>query len=105
MKRESHILFDHLQGYYGVSSLEGLSQGLCVIAGLDKWNTQCIKEFTGTQDLPWVIARNQEELQRQLQRVVADKDMRNHICANSRRFMERYWHMERVLRVLFQVYK
>ena len=26
-KRRCHILFDHLQGYYGVSSLEGLSQG------------------------------------------------------------------------------
>lgn len=43
LKRESHILFDHLQGYYGVSSLEGLSQGLCVVAGLDEWNKKHIK--------------------------------------------------------------
>ncbi len=45
LKRESHILFDHLQGYYGVSSLEGLSQGLCVVAGLDEWNKKHIKKI------------------------------------------------------------
>jgi hypothetical protein len=27
LKRAAHVLFDHLQGYFGVSSLEGLSQG------------------------------------------------------------------------------
>lgn len=54
LKRESHILFDHMQGYFGVSSLEGLSQGLCVIAGLDAWNKRRIRDYFGVTDLPWV---------------------------------------------------
>lgn len=53
-KRESHILFDHMQGYYGVSSLEGLSQGLHVIAGLDQWNKHHITNYFEVDDLPWI---------------------------------------------------
>ena len=54
LKRESHILFDHLQGYYGVSSLEGLSQGVTVVAGLDEWNKRYICDYFETNDLPWI---------------------------------------------------
>ena len=56
IKRRCHVLFDHLQGYFGVSSLEALSQGLCVVAGLDPWNQRIIGEFTGADELPWVIS-------------------------------------------------
>ena len=52
LKRESHILFDHLQGYFGVSSLEGLSQGLCVVAGLDDWNQQTLKSLQEPRNFP-----------------------------------------------------
>lgn len=52
-KRKSGIVFDHLGGYYGMSSLEGLAMGKHVVADLDL-NTQThIKIFAETESLPW----------------------------------------------------
>ena len=46
IRRNTDIVFDHMQGYFGVSSLEGLSQGKPVIAGLDRWNIKHIQDFS-----------------------------------------------------------
>ncbi|WP_147819013.1 glycosyltransferase [Salidesulfovibrio onnuriiensis] len=90
-KRACHVLFDHMQGYYGVSSLEGLSQGLAVIAGLDDWNRREIEAFTGTDDLPWVVARNRDELVRQLSLLAEDRELCAAQGRKGRRFMEERW--------------
>jgi len=52
-KQKCHILFEHLQGYYGVSSLEGLSMGKRVIANLSDWVKVNIKEFAESEIIPW----------------------------------------------------
>lgn len=90
-KRRCHVLFDHMQGYYGVSSLEGLSQGIAVIAGLDQWNLENMAEFAGTDRLPWVIARDRGELHDQLRRLEADRSLCAEIGRKSRLFMEQHW--------------
>ncbi|XPV76054.1 MAG: glycosyltransferase family 1 protein [Desulfovibrio sp.] len=90
-KQKCHVLFDHMQGYYGVSSLEGLSQGLAVIAGVDEWNKQNIIEFTGTDKLPWVVAKNRQELQDTMEELVCDVEKSLEIGIKSRAFMEDYW--------------
>jgi hypothetical protein len=92
-KREDHVLFDHMQGYYGVSSLEGLSQGLPVIAGLDAWNRAHAAEFAGVAEaeLPWVLAHGREELAVALRGLAADRARCREIGAASRRFVERRW--------------
>jgi 3-deoxy-D-manno-octulosonic-acid transferase len=96
LKRESHILFDHLQGYFGVSSLEGLSQGLCVIAGLDDWNVKHIKSFTQTAQLPWVVV-NTTELAEKLKQLINDTDWIKETGRQSRKFMSDYWNPPKVL--------
>lgn len=90
-KRQCHVLFDHMQGYYGVSSLEGLSQGIAVIAGLDDWNRDNIVEFTGADDLPWVVARGREELADQLNTLAADRSLCAEVGRRGREFMEERW--------------
>lgn len=90
-KRQCHVCFDHMQGYYGVSSLEGLSQGLAVIAGLDDWNRGHMAEFAGTDDLPWVLARNAGELAEQLRELAADRELCREIGLRARKFMENRW--------------
>lgn len=90
-KQAAHVLFDHMQGYYGVSSLEGLSQGLAVIAGLDEWNRQHVAEFSGTENLPWVVARNRDELAARLRELAGDLERCRGIGAASRRFVEERW--------------
>lgn len=104
-KRNCHIIFDHMQGYYGVSSLESLSQGKPVIAGLDEWNCKHIKAFTGTGDLPWVIARNNKELGYKLEALIAKPELMATIGAGSRNFMEACWTEEQVLESLLKIYE
>ena len=91
IKQSCDIHFDHMQGYFGVSSLESLSQGKPVIAGLDEWNQTQIRDLTGCSVLPWVIARNIEDLEKQLEKLVAGPDLRVHIGSRSREFMQAYW--------------
>ncbi len=92
-KRRNHALFDHMQGYYGVSSLEGLSQGLAVIAGLDAWNLSHVAEFSGVaQDrLPWVLAHDSHSLEAALRGLAGDLDRCRAIGEASRRFVEQNW--------------
>lgn len=93
-KRTCDVVFDHLQGYYGVSSLEGLAQGLPVIAGLDRWNESHIRSFTGADRLPWVVARGAEGLARALRRLALDPVERRAIGEASRMWMETHWSEE-----------
>lgn len=92
-KRACHALFDHMQGYYGVSSLEGLSQGIPVIAGLDAWNRRHVCEFSGASEaeLPWVLAHDRDSLARRLRALAADRDLCREIGAASRRFVVERW--------------
>jgi hypothetical protein len=89
MKRESHIVFDHLQGYYGVASLETLSQGVCVVAGLDAWNKQQIREYFGVAELPWVDCAP-HAIARTLSALIHDDAWRDH-GERARQFMTRTW--------------
>jgi hypothetical protein len=104
IKRSCHIVFDHMRGWFGISSLESLCQGKPVIAGLDDWNIQCIKEFTGADELPWVIARNREELEIKLSNLIGDCDLREQMGLSSRSFMEKHWTEHRVLDKLHEIY-
>jgi glycosyltransferase involved in cell wall biosynthesis len=105
LKRTCHIVFDHMRGWFGISSLESLSQGKPVIAGLDEWNIGCIKEFTDSDEVPWIVVRNQRELEAELEKLTTDKDLRQEIGTQSRRFMEKQWNEQRVLRCLLNVYE
>jgi len=90
-KRRSSILFDHMQGYFGVSSLEALSQGVPTIAGLDAWNQRHLRSFTESDTLPFVFAYTLADLEQQLDVLIADEDRRNEVGRASRAFMERHW--------------
>jgi len=104
IKQSCDIHFDHMHGYFGVSSLEGLSQGKPVIAGLDDWNAAHIKRFTGSATLPWVIARGEHELYDYMKKLIEDVGWRNEIGAQSRHFMEGHWSDKRVLHILLEIY-
>lgn len=104
IKRSCHIVFDHMRGWFGISSLESLSQGKPVIAGLDDWNIRYIKECTGANELPWVIARNRKELEVKLSDLIEHGDLREQIGLSSRLFMERHWTEKHVLDKLQKIY-
>lgn len=103
-KRVCHAVFDHMQGYYGVSSLEGLSQGLAVIAGLDDWCRGHVADFAGTDDLPWVVAHDGVELEAALRRLAVDPELRRELGRKGREFMEQRWSDRLVARRLADWY-
>lgn len=104
VKRSCDIHFDHMQGYYGVSSLESLSQGKPVIAGLDDWNTAHIREFAGCDQLPWVVARNREELRDELETLIMDSTLRTTLGTASRDFMLNHWSDHKVAERMIDYY-
>jgi hypothetical protein len=95
LKRGSHVLFDHMQGYFGVSSLEGLSQGLCVVAGLDGWNRRHLEGFAGALELPWIHAEP-FSIKNVLDALIRDPMRCREHGAASRKFMQAYWRPEKI---------
>lgn len=104
-KQACDMVFDHMQGYYGMVSLEALSQGLPVIAGLDDWNTATIRSYFGCDVLPWVVARDREALASAIRRLVRDPGERARIGAASRAFMETVWTEARLVDELVRFYE
>jgi glycosyltransferase involved in cell wall biosynthesis len=94
-----------MRGWFGIASLESLSHGKPVIAGLDEWNIRCIKDFTGAAALPWVIAGNVDQLRTKIEGLVKDGQLRKEIGTKSRRFMEDHWTERQALGILLEVYK
>lgn len=90
-KKAAHACFDHMQGYYGLSSLEALSQGRAVVAGLDDWNRETILTFAGPGSLPWLPARDAAGLRARLAELAADPALRRAAGETSRRFMAERW--------------
>jgi hypothetical protein len=100
LKRRCDLFFDHMQGYYGISSLEALAQGVPTIAGLDDWNVRCLRDFAGGEMLPWIVVHGGEEL-----RAALASGRREDLSARSRVFMERHWTEARIASMLASFYE
>ncbi len=89
--RQGHIVFDHVEGYYGLSSLQGLSMGKPTIAGLSDYCVRRIKETFEVDHVPWLIAREEEHLGRLIRHLDEDPAWRRDVGEVSRRFMLEAW--------------
>lgn len=97
-KQKCHAIFDHCQGYYGMSSLEGLSMGKPVMANLSDWVENNIRDFAETEKIPW--------LKNLAFGYMPDFwEWASEIGAESRRFMENHWNPERVVNRLIKFYE
>jgi len=106
-RRLGHITFDHMQGYYGLASLEALSMGKPTIAGL---NDHCIRSiidfFKLPGDiLPWQRPRDQRALNECLMDLVANIDVSMYQGKLGREFMEKYWSDENIAKRLSGIYE
>lgn len=104
-KRGCDVFFDHLQGYYGVSSLEAMSQGVPTIAGLDDWNLGHIRDFAGRWDVPWIVAKNFAELELRLREFSADAGLREARGRFTRAWMEQCWSAGKIAQRLAGFYE
>ena len=61
-KKKIHLCFDHMQGYYGVNTLEAAAVGAVPLVGISKINSKIIKETINVKDIPFELVRTKEEL-------------------------------------------
>ncbi len=104
-KQASQVCFDHLQGYFGMSSLESLSLGLATVAGLDAWCQGQVLGRTGAPRLPWLVVHQSRELYDLLLTLCRDPAQRQEAGASARQFMLRYWHDRRWAQLLGAYYE
>ena len=104
-KRSCHAVFDHMNGWFGIASLESLAQGIPTLAGLDDWTIKHIKDFTGVDDLPWVVVRNEEQLEESLEQLINNPSARVEIGKTSSDFMRRHWTEAKAIDVLLETYR
>ncbi len=106
-KRIAHIVFDHIEGYYGLSSLEALSMAKPTIAGLNEYCMSAISAFFGIpiDSLPWVIARTKEEIEMEIRTLIHDNDRRKKVGDAGRKFMEEVWSDAIIARRLADFYQ
>jgi hypothetical protein len=103
-KRSAHASFDHMQGWFGIASLESLAQGIPTIAGLSDEVTRHIQRFTQGDELPWLRAQNADELKEVLRELYFDREKALEIGDRSRAFMEETWTEKQVLAPLLESY-
>lgn len=92
-KRIAHIVFDHIEGYYGLSSLEALSMAKPTIAGLNKNTIEAICNFFGIGEapLPWCIAYDAAGIEQWIRALMGSAELRRHHGSRGRQFMETVW--------------
>ena len=105
IKRSSHSVFDHMNGWFGISSLESLAQGVPTLAGLDAWNIRHISQFAETDDLPWLITRTELELEKTLSDLIESSALRESNGKQARQFMLKHWSEEKVISRLIETYQ
>lgn len=106
-KRIAHVVFDHIEGYYGLSSLEAMSMGKPTIAGLSDYTINAICTFfgVGAEDIPWLVCRNADSIEVMIRNLILDEGMRLSYGKLSRKFMEEVWSDAVIANRLANVYQ
>jgi len=84
--------------------LEGLSQGLCVVAGIDEWCRMHIHKFTQSDYLPWYVP-SKDKLMEDILLLVNDRDLREEYGKRARSFMKKFWNEQKVIENLIAFYE
>lgn len=103
IRQKADISIDEIvTGSYHLCSLESLSQGLATIAGIDATQYKTLRDFTGADYIPWVMAKP-SNIEETLRYLISDSAELKYIRERSRLWMETYWHpkqhVERFLRI------
>ncbi len=103
-RQDANIHIDEFNsGSYHLSSLEGLSQGKVVIAGIKPWMKEFLVEFLHCITLPWFVMNNDSFIE-DFSRLLGQKDLLLEYQKQSRTWMEEFWSPELVLKDYTGVY-
>jgi len=104
MKRNADIGIDEITtGSYHISSLEYLALGIPCFANVDKMTFDVIRQMTGCESLPWIIA-NPGNFKMKLDKIIKEQSWQE-LGEQSRIWMEKYWAPERLVEQYMQMYE
>jgi len=103
-KRNADISFDHLQGYYGVCTLESLSLGIPSLVGIDDYNVKLVMKTLGCDFTPFVRV-TKETLHPAIAELIVDEELRTFVGRVSREWMEKYWNDRLLVERLIAFYR
>ncbi len=106
MKQKCHITIDDIKsGGYHMVSLEGFAHASATIANPDTTTKEFLSNFTGcpVEELPWFEA-SEEDIVERLSELIENVDLIERIGQNSRRWMEKYWNHEFIMRKMQSAY-
>ena len=98
-----HAIFDHLQGYYGVVSLEGLALGMLVFNGATGHTVQQIKYILGTGFPPPFNIVDKETFKGRLEMLATSKNTPG-LFDKGREYVEKYWSGRKLINLLIDIY-
>lgn len=104
VKRRCHVLLDHLQGYFGVVTIEALAQGVVPVVSLRPDVRAAVeRRFDGLP--PWLDASGPERLHQELAALVRDPATLAEQGRACRAFAVERWDPADVTRQLLGVYE
>lgn len=105
MRQKANIAIDEVvTGSYHLCSLEALSQGCATFAGLDEIQIKTLKDLTGADWLPWIVA-DPNSLLKKLYICTLDPNGTELWAKRSRDWMETYWHPKDMTNRFVEIYK
>jgi hypothetical protein len=101
----ANVVVDEIKtGSYHLVSLESLSQGCLVFAGLDEIQEKTLKDLTGAKWLPWARA-TANTLHQRLMVCIQDPSGVRLLANESRRWMQQWWHPKDMCQRFLDIYE
>ncbi|MFH0814332.1 MAG: hypothetical protein V2A69_16065 [Pseudomonadota bacterium] len=101
-QRSSHdAVFDHLQGYYGLVSIEALSQGLIALNGADDDVMAALVSFLGAR--PPFFITSKERFRDDLTSITFEQV--EDYGRRGREFMQKFWAGKKLIQRLVEIYE
>ena len=103
IKTRYHLCFDHMQGYYGVNSLESASVGCIPLVGPNKENIKMLKDYVNSKDVPFNIVTSKEELKNAIKQYITNPEKIEVDSERCYKWMKEYWNPKQHLKKIEEV--
>ena len=91
LRRDLDFTFDHLQGYYGINSLESAILGCVNFVKLQDSYVEMIKEYTGVNDLPWTLVNDMEDVSKSIEKYITKPELLDAEHIRVMEWMRNHW--------------
>jgi len=96
-KKTSHILLDHLQGYYGISSLEAAAQGCIPFINLHPKVKEEFDKVSGVNTIPFINVESPEMIKPYLEAFLSNPELLEQTCKVKHIWMKNNWQPKKLV--------